>query len=70
MWGDVQKTAAERAIRLRRKAEELRIMAQGMTSHEARVTLLCLAEDYEKLSAHADRIAGDHRVDSRPRAFG
>lgn len=70
MSGDVQKSAAERAIRLRRKAEELRIMAQGMTSHEARMTLLCLAEDYEKLSAHADRIAGELRDDLRSRAFG
>jgi hypothetical protein len=55
----VQKSAAERARRLRNKADELRTLAEGMTSHHARMTLLCLAEDYDKLSRHADRTEGD-----------
>lgn len=61
----MQKTAAERARRLRCKAEELRILAKGMTSYDARLTLLCLAEDYEKLSIHADRAANGAREGER-----
>jgi hypothetical protein len=59
---------------LRHKADELRILADGMTSHHARMTLLCLAEDYDKLSRHAGRTVpaareGDPRERDR-RAMG
>jgi hypothetical protein len=60
--------AEDRAYRLRAKAKELRDLARHVKSFEIRATLLCLAEDYERLSQHAERIAPMHR--NRARAFG
>jgi hypothetical protein len=50
-------SAVERAERLRQKAEELRAVAETMTDPQARKSLLCLAEDYEKLSTYASHRA-------------
>jgi len=54
-WGQLETTVDERVRRLRDRAEQLRILAGSMKSQHARLTLLCLAEDYEKLSQHAER---------------
>jgi hypothetical protein len=64
----VTETAVDRACRLRRKAEELRNLARGVKSLEVRATLLCLAEDYERLSQHTERFAPANR--ERIRVFG
>lgn len=61
-------TAVDRACRLRRKAEELRDLARSVKSFEVRATLLCLAEDYERLSQHTERFAPANR--DRACAFG
>ncbi|MGE5538798.1 MAG: hypothetical protein ACM30I_09275 [Gemmatimonas sp.] len=50
-------SATERAERLRQKAAELRAAADGMTDGPSRISLLCLAEDYEKLSDYATQRA-------------
>ncbi|HTI85423.1 MAG TPA: hypothetical protein VL966_02365 [Alphaproteobacteria bacterium] len=55
---ETAEAAIERAARLRQKAEELRVVAESMTDRSARMSLLCLAEDYEKLSDYAS-----HRAD-------
>jgi hypothetical protein len=47
----------ERAARLRQKAEELRTVAESMSDRSARMSLLYLAEDYEKLSDYASHRA-------------
>lgn len=67
--GDVNESAVDRACRLRRKARELRDLARGVKSFEARATLLCLAEDYERLSRHAERCVLGASQD-QVRAFG
>lgn len=61
-------TAIDSAHRLRGKAKELRDLARGVKSSEVRATLLGLAEDYERLSQHAERYAPANR--DRIRVFG
>jgi hypothetical protein len=55
--GQLEATVGERAQRLRDRAEQLRVVAGSMKSKDARLILFCLAEDYEKLSQHAERHA-------------
>jgi TPR repeat protein len=50
-------SATERAARLRDKAAELRAVAESMMDGPSRRSLLCLAEDYEKLSDYANHRA-------------
>jgi hypothetical protein len=52
-----EESAIEHAARLRQKAEELRAVAETMTDRSARVSLLMLAEDYERLSDYASHRA-------------
>jgi hypothetical protein len=50
-------SALQRADRLREKAAELRAVSETMTDGPSRMSLLCLAEDYEKLSEYAHQRA-------------
>jgi hypothetical protein len=43
-----------RAQRLRSRAEEIRMAANGMQSVPARTTMLHIAETYERLANHLD----------------
>lgn len=45
-------------------------MARGLKNFESRATLLCLAEDYEKLSQHAERWDPSGAPVHRTRLYG
>lgn len=48
---------AERAIRYRSRAEELRIIAEDWTSRQARGTLLRLAATYDDAACQVEKMA-------------
>jgi hypothetical protein len=50
----VTETAAKRAEGYRRRAEELRTIAGDMNSHEAKVIVLHIAADYQRMAADVE----------------
>jgi hypothetical protein len=53
------------AAQWRERAEETRVLAEGMVSEEARRDMLEIARQYDKLAEHAER---QRNLDTGPRA--
>lgn len=61
---------SDKASEYRRKAEELRTIAETVKDRDSREALLRLASDYERLAQQAEQRAGDEQRDARPGRAG
>src|SRR5262245_54428722 len=64
---DVMKDDRDAATRYRKRAEELRVIAQTTPDPEAKQTLLEIASDYERLAVTRERIDEDEQKRKRER---
>ena len=63
----MMKDDLDAAARYRKRAEELRVIAQTTADAEAKQTLLEIASDYERLAVTRERIDQDEQKRKRER---
>lgn len=68
--GTCRVVESDKASEYRRKADELRTIAETVKDRDSREALLRLASDYERLAQQAEQREGDEQRDARPGRAG